>query len=71
MSFKSSCSFDVTYFSYDEHRCELVFGSLTPDKTLIDIETDERRVGRHKGHEETTIQEVKNENEEFDTAKNI
>jgi len=49
----------------------LVFGSLTPDKTLIDIETDERRVGRHKGHEETTIQEVKNENEEFDTAKNI
>ena len=46
MSFKSTCVLDVTYFPYDEHRCDMIFGSLTSDKTLMDIETEETRVGK-------------------------
>ncbi|XP_020613156.1 neuronal acetylcholine receptor subunit beta-3-like [Orbicella faveolata] len=46
VSFKSTCVLDVTYFPYDEHRCDMIFGSLTSDKTLMDIETEETRVGK-------------------------
>ena len=43
MSFKSTCNFDDTYFPYDEHRCKMIFGSLTSDVTLMDIQTEEKR----------------------------
>lgn len=51
VSFKSTCSLDVTYFPYDQHRCDMIFGSLTSDKTLLDIETDEVHLETRKGRE--------------------
>jgi len=48
VSFKSTCILDVTYFPYDQHRCDMIFGSLTSDKTLMDIETEETRVRNGK-----------------------
>ena len=45
VSLKSTCNFDVTYFPYDEHRCDMIFRSLTSDKTIMDIETEEIHLG--------------------------
>ena len=52
MSFKSTCNFDVTYFPYDQHRCDMSFGSLTLDKTLMDVETEEMNVRQGKDKDE-------------------
>ena len=68
VSFKSTCNFDVTYFPYDEHRCEMIFGSLTADKTLIDIRTDEKRLENHKSDRDAKgTEEHDDDDEEFGT----
>ena len=67
VSFKSTCSFDVTFFPYDEHRCEMIFGSLTADKSLIDIETEEKRLESHKSRQDAKGAEGQDNDEEFGT----
>ncbi|XP_073253765.1 neuronal acetylcholine receptor subunit beta-3-like [Porites lutea] len=70
VSFKSSCNFDVTYFPYDEHRCELIFGSPTSDITLMDIVTDERRLKREKGQDRSENIEKDDGDEAFEVENN-
>ena len=71
MSFKSSCNFDVTYFPYDEHRCEMIFGSPTSDITLMDIVTDERRLKREKGQDRSENIEKDDGDETFGKFVNL
>lgn len=71
VSFKSSCNFDVTYFPYDEHRCELIFGSPTSDITLMDIVTDERRLEREKGQDRSENVEKEDGDEAFGKFVNL
>ena len=35
--YKCSCVIDVTYFPFDDQRCDLKFGSMTYNATTIDI----------------------------------
>ncbi|XP_078371361.1 neuronal acetylcholine receptor subunit beta-3-like [Oculina patagonica] len=65
VSFKSACNFDVTFFPYDEHRCDMIFGSLTMDKTLMDIETEEMHVRKDEDKEKEKVKDH-DEDEEFE-----
>ena len=57
MSFKSTCNLDVTFFPYDQHLCDMVFGSLTMDNTLLEIETEERHVRKGKDKDDDEDEE--------------
>ncbi len=32
-----SCTFDLTWFPFDEHRCKIKYGSWTSDLSLVSV----------------------------------
>jgi len=39
--FLSTCKIDITWFPFDEQKCEMKFGSWTYDSSGIDLQLDE------------------------------
>lgn len=38
-TFKSTCNLDVQFFPFDKQKCQMVFRSLTADRSLMDLDT--------------------------------